>query len=262
MIDPKKKEVVLQRIKDRKEPFCAAKPEPEQGRIILPSSTYAENDLGKEILVIVDWNDRKILKRSYRDAATAAAANNLRLPSHVLHDEYLVGTVSSTKLNELKEKDYYPAWAREIIAYPEKDGAFESGRDIVDSETGWTLRANYVPPEAIGVKGVGLFIDPESVTKEGRLATVIPKTIIILRGIIQESGDIGRVDPRTRIPLGVESFDEPPQREMRGFYRISGVGVRPLVRHSDNRNDFAENYAVRAGDQPYAARGVGGVKIQ
>ncbi len=32
LIDPKKKEVVLQRIKDGKEPFCAEKPEPEKPR--------------------------------------------------------------------------------------------------------------------------------------------------------------------------------------------------------------------------------------
>jgi hypothetical protein len=264
LIDPKKKEVVLQRIKDGKSPFCAEKPETEQGRIIQPSSTYADNDLGKEIAMIVGGNDLKVVRRSYRDAAMAAAANNVRLPSHVLHDEYLIAECFDgiDKLNELKEKNYYPAWAREILAYPERDGVFVQGKDIVDSETGWTLRANYVPEEAIGVKGVGLFIDPDTVTKEIRLPTVIPRTIIILRGMLQVTGKLGKVDPTTRIPLEVDDqlLAQLPEKDKRFFCRVDGVGVRPLVR--SDLGLLSGSRGVNCNLGPYSAFGVGGVKIE
>jgi hypothetical protein len=211
------------------------------------------NDLGKEIKLIMG-PDGKVINAGYLEAAKLAAAQGLHLPSNVLHDDYLVG---SEKWNELNKKSYYAAWVREIIAYPEKDGMFEADKDVIDSGTSWTLEAKHVPAQAIGVKGVGLFIDPEEVKEDNGKMIVIPKTIIVLSGIIQESGGVGQVDPNTRIPLQVDAriFAQLAENEKRWFYRISGIGVRPLVR---NDYDLLNRWLVSSGNEPSSAFGVGG----
>ncbi len=240
---------------DLSKPFKEVKPTPEPGRVILPSSTYLANDLGKEIKLITGTGD-KVINAGYLESVRLVAAQGLHLPSIVLHDDYLVG---SEKWKELNKKGYYAAWAREILAYPEKDGMFVQGLDVIDSESGWTLEAKNVPLQALGVKGAGLFIDPEEVKEENGKMVVIPKTIIVLSGLIQESGGAGQVDPNTRVPLqvGAQIFAQLNDNEKRWFYRISGIGVRPVARDGDGLLDGRRNIGC-SGD-PGSGFGVGGV---
>ncbi len=241
---------------DLSKPFKEEKPAPEPVRTIQPSSIYLANDLGKKIKLIRGTNGSKLAHAGYLEAAKLVAAQGLRLPSNVLHDDYLVG---SDKWKKLDKKGYYGAWVREIIAYPEIDGTFVVGRDIVDSETTWIVPANYIPAEAIGVKGVGLFIDPAEVKKENGKMVVIPKTVIVLNGIIQESGAGGKVDRETRVPLQVDAqlLEQLPDDETRWIFRIDGVGVRPLARGYGN---LCEPRGIVSSYLPASAFGVSGVE--
>ena len=164
------------------------------------------------------------------------------LPSHVLHDQYLVG---SERYKEFPGS-YYAAWAREVLVYSAKGEVFQKGKDVVDAikdDKGrkWVLPASSMPEQAIGRKNVGLFIDPEQVEANGKRVVVLaqPKSIIVLGispelgSFIQESGNAGKVDEATGIPLSVsqELFDTLDDNQKRWLYRIDGAGVRPLVRY-------------------------------
>ncbi len=165
-------------------------------------------------------------KAGYLEARRLADERGHKLPSNVLHDDYLVRSDGWKKL----DRRYYAslAWAREILVYPEKGGIFTEGKDIVDSETGWVLPASYVPKGAVGRTGVGLFIDPQDVKEENSKIIVHPAgRIAVLCPFIQERGEGGRVDEATRVPLMLESGSEV---EERWLWRIDGVGVRPIIR--------------------------------
>jgi hypothetical protein len=234
LIDRKKMEIVLQRIKDGKVPlFMEKKPAPEK-----PMKKASDKPKGKPAVItlstgtitpLLNKKAGEIIKTAYIWARDIAAASGLQLPSNALHDDYLV---YSQKWKTLDKQGYYPAWAREILAYPEKDGIFTSGRDIVDSKTKWVIPANYVPQIAFGIKGVGLFIDPEIVRKENGRMIVHPNSIVVLNGLLQKDGRVGKVYPATRVPLEIDArlLAKLPDKEKRWFWRISGVGVRPVAR--------------------------------
>lgn len=166
------------------------------------------------------------------------------LPSNVFHDDELVRSDDWKQL-----RSYYPAWAREVLVYPEKNGVFKKGRDAEDAITDnanrkWILPASCIPKEAIGVKGVALFVDPESVEVYGERVAIIskPESIIILTPFMQTDG-WGRMDARTRVPLALPR--DADELNNRYLWRIDGTGVRPLVRgwgafgFSDRRNVIA-----------------------
>ncbi len=161
------------------------------------------------------------------------------LPSHVLHDDYLV---KSSRWKELPA-GYYGAWEREVLVYPEKNGRFVKGQDVVDADKDdadkddagreWVLPASCVPEQAVGRAKVGLFIDPEQVEVSDSRVVILakPTSIVVLDGFIQESGNCGKVDEATRIPLEVPKgvWDNLSDTEKRWLYRIAGAGVRPLA---------------------------------
>lgn len=165
------------------------------------------------------------------------------LPSNVLLDDYLAKTGQREAM-----KESFPIWAREILVYPEKDGQFKKGRDVVDSRKDrkgrkWILPANYVPLEARGREKVGLFVDPEEVREEKGNVVVHPKSVVVLSGFIQELGKPGKADENTRIPLEVdpELWKNLPDEEKRSLFRLDGVGVRPLVRDEDWQKVYAHH---------------------
>lgn len=151
------------------------------------------------------------------------------LPSHVMHDDYLLRTGRWREVQKI-----YPAWAKEIIVYPRTGWQFEKGKDVVDSETGWILPAMHIPKEAIRREKIGLFVDPEEITEENGNVVVHPKSIVVLKGFIQQTSAHGKMDEKTRIPLEPEPGGELPEKDIRLFYRIYGAGIRPLVRGYEN----------------------------
>jgi hypothetical protein len=153
---------------------------------------------------------------------------------------------------ELRKRGY-SYWADELLAHPEKDGVFQSGRDVKDALTGMILPASYVPKEAIGRKGIGLFVVPEDVRREHDKVIVHAQSIVVLDDITQTSGEWvpGKPHEITRIPLVVsaEEFERLPGEEKRWLWRITGEGVRPLVR--------ADSYGFYGGDWRYVSAGFG-----
>ncbi len=251
LIDPKKKAEVLQRIKDRKAPFCAVKPAPEPVGTIPSSSGYVGNDLGKDIHPV--GPDGKITNTDYLEARRLVAAQGVRLPSNVLHDDYLV---SSDKWKELDKKGYYAAWAREILVYPGTGGTFIQGEDVIDGGTGWILPARYVPEDICGKIGMGLFIDPEDVCRENGRIIVHPKTTIILNRLLQERDAFGMVDEATRIPL---ETNVQLDFEKRWFWRTAGMSVRPICRGASKPNI---RMGINCDCFPTSNFGVGGVEYK
>src|SRR5271157_3720374 len=178
---------------------------------------------------------------NYPEARKLASGRGLRLASNVLHDEYLV---KSERWREVEE--VYPAWAMELLVHPAKEGEFDKGKDVVDSETGWRLPAAYLSdPRFVDSdvfrKGIGLFIDPEDVIEERGRMVVIPASIVVLDPFIQESKTCGKVDDISGVPLAIE-----PQKDMdkRWLYRIEGVGVRPLARGRGNYFIYDRRFVV------------------
>jgi hypothetical protein len=179
------------------------------------------------------------------------------LPSNKLHDRYLVETDDWKQIKSL-----YPAWAREVLVYPEKNGKFQKGKDVVDSSTDgagrqWIIPASFIPEQAIGVKGIGLFVDPENVEVDDKKVVITSKSIIVLTPFMQVDG-WGKMDEATRVPLALQQDSDDSNN--RYLWRIDGIGVRPLVRGHwyddwDNRRD------VDAGGRHDDGFGVAGVGL-
>jgi hypothetical protein len=221
---------------------------------------YDAGDKGREIQLLLNKNG-KILTAGYLGATEALCEKGMHLPSNVLHDDYFAnGKWVWLQIGPHMDK-YYPAWAREILAYPETNGVFVSGKDIVDARTGCILPAQYVPQEAFGVEGIGLFIDPEAVEWErkskkltdGRMV-VHPRTIIIVNNILQEPGSVGSIDPVTRIPIYTGQFTlaKMDERKKCVLYRLRETGVRPISRREDGSVDAC---------MPSLSQGVGGIYL-
>ena len=168
--------------------------------------------------------------------AREAVSDRGGLPSHVLHDDILVKLWPVlSEPEKAKLRNYYAAWAKEVLVYPEKGGQFQKGKDVVDAhkdDSGrkWVFPASGMPEEAVGRAKVGLFVDPETVEVTANRVVVLasPKNVIVLSSFIQTNAQMGQVDERTRVPLEVAEWFTDDQK--RWLYRIGGSGVRPLVR--------------------------------
>ena len=183
------------------------------------------------------------------------------LPPNRVHDDVLVRSRNWRSL-----LSYYPAWAREILVYPEAYGKFEGGKDVVDaykdrSGRSWVLTASSIPEEAIDREGGALFIEPQSI-KVGVKKVIIKadsKATRILSPFMQKSG-WGVVDEDTRVPLGsVSGFS--PYKTKRYLWRIDGAGVRPLVREWSGLNIDYRRY-VYSDYGPDNAFGVGLIDVE
>lgn len=167
-------------------------------------------------------------KLGYVDAFNAVR-NKGGLPSNALHDNILLKCDDWELL-----KSYYPAWAREVLVYPEHYGKFKKGKDVVDAwkdDAGrsWVFPASSMPEEAVGKTGVALFVDPQNVKIDGKRVIIEtdPKSITIVTPFLQEDG-WGRVDEKTRVPLALAP--ESSKFDAKRYLWRLGVSVRPLVR--------------------------------
>ena len=164
------------------------------------------------------------------------------LPSNVLHDDILV---RSEDWKQLRAQNYYSAWAREIYVYPEKNGRFEIGKNVVDAVVDnmgrqWVFPASLIPKEAFDMEKPSLFVDPGNDPKsievtDKRVAIAGTVSITVINPSIQINGQVGKVDEATRVPLYVDEAlrSRLTDAEKRWLYRIDGAGVRPLVRDCD-----------------------------
>ncbi|MBU0591309.1 hypothetical protein KKD40_03770 [Candidatus Micrarchaeota archaeon] len=207
---------------------------------------------------------RQVIKPTGENAGWLDARNSVKnkggLQSNVLHDDVLVKLWPKLSEQERDQlKSYYPAWAREVLVYPTKGGQLRKGVDVVDgyeddAGRNWILPASSIPEQAVGRKSICLFVDPDSVEVSDKKVVVLaePQSIIVLSSFIQESGQIGQVDERTRVPLEVSQkvAEGLSDDQKRWLWRVDSEGVRPLVRavadfygrryvYADNRHDVA-----------------------
>lgn len=201
--------------------------------------------------------NRKVIKVGYLEARRLAAEKGGVLPSNVTHDECLIS-------GEWKRiEGLYCAWAREILVYPKERGFFQAGRDVVDSETGWILPGSYIDSVTRArARWLGLLVNPEYVEEDGNRVIIHPKEFAVIHGLIQDSGAMGKIEIEGAYGSGYIPIRASPEElahlkedMKRQFFRIAGVGVRPLVRGDHGWGGNVWQYVV-AGFSPYTAFGV------
>ncbi len=139
------------------------------------------------------------------------------LPTNALHQKILVET-DEWKSPELK--GYYPAFAREMSVYPKPWETMKKGEDLIDpylDDKGrkWVYPSYCIPDEAIGQSDKALMVNPRKIIEEEKEVTIIAdpyKDVTVLSDFPQSSD-------RAQI-FGADNF----------VLRVSGAGVRPLVR--------------------------------
>lgn len=211
------------------------------------------------------------INAGYLKARNLAKEAGGKLPSNVLHDEYLVRSDKwryiEHELRKHKEKIpfylpptiqyspiYYAAWANEILVYPSKKEAFTE-RDVVDSETGWIFPACYIPKELVGMAGAGLFVNPEDITVENGKRIVHPAgKPVILAPFIQKYKGNGKAHELTGVPLNLKAK---PKSESRLLIRNTGTGVRPICRAAEVVTVYYGRHMVSTEFTPNASFGVG-----
>lgn len=192
------------------------------------------------------------MEAEYLQARSIAATRGTRLPSNVLHDEYL-STDRWRAIGAL-----YPAWAREVLVYPEKGGKFRIGQDVTDKENGWVFPASYIPREAIGRERMALFVDPQAITCERGRLVVHPGPAVqvtLIHPFIQESGRGGKMDSLTGVPLDVEPAKA---TERRYLCRRNEAGVSPIARFTYGSR--VSEYHVFAKCIPEDSFGISGIR--
>ncbi len=169
------------------------------------------------------------------------------LPSNVLLDDVLV----NLKRWELPGEASGPfsskyVWARELVVTPKAGGIFESNRDVVVEDwftSKWVLPAQCIPEEAIGRRGVALFVDPDDVVVEGNTVTVIARSndsIKIVENFLQDD-NVGKVDQTTRLPVKASSdeLDQLADEDKRYLWRaVLMPAIRPISRIFNFNEDY------------------------
>jgi hypothetical protein len=163
------------------------------------------------------------------------------LPSNVFLDDMLI---YSDAWKKVRENGYVPLWARELEAYPKKNGVFEDGKDLEDpypDKEGrtWRLPRKYIPRESRESKGVGLFILPSSYLEITKWEVVIiPEKVTMLYPFIQSRTGGGKVDMETRVPLAVP-YTGLHADHVRYGTRSKEAGIKPIFRY------LTEDYTYR-----------------
>ena len=162
-------------------------------------------------------NNRKNRKLTYLEARNAAEPYG-GLPTNALHQKILVETYD-WKSPELK--GYYPAFAREMSIYPYAGETMKKGEDVINVDNKgrkWVYPAYCIPDEAINKVGKALMVNPRKIIEEEKEVTIIAdpnKDVTVLSDFPQRS-DWTRT-------FGADNY----------VWRLSGAGVRPLVRGFD-----------------------------
>ncbi|MDO8554095.1 MAG: hypothetical protein Q7S22_04775 [Candidatus Micrarchaeota archaeon] len=207
------------------------------------------------------------------------------LPSNVLHDDilvmsrrtcvnkpiYLLADLRSTSdscdyFEALPASSpitglstYYPAWAKEVIVYPEKNRSFLKGEDIVDAEPDekgrqWILPACYVPNYVVNRFRMALVIDPANVEVSSAKVIIHPSSVCMCFSFIQNSGRGGMFDsnrvPYDLVPDNWENFVNLDKEkaydnywgglsvnQKRWLFRNDGTSVRPILRRISGTYD-------------------------
>lgn len=188
------------------------------------------------------------------------------LPPNALHDSVL------SRLHGFKQLDsYYPAWAREVLVYPEMGGVFAGGKDIVADcgiarDKRLVLPSSCVPREAVNTHGVGLLLIPQDihVQQDKIIIQPDPKSVKVLYPFIQASGMPGAIENEARIPLSTlpEAIEEIPAEQKRWFMREVTQSITPIVRGPSLLGGWRALYAVNWINGKFGVGEVGGLLTQ
>ena len=155
------------------------------------------------------------------------------LPTNALHQKTLVET-DEWKSPELK--GYYPAFAREMSIYPKAGETMKKGEDVIDAldDNGrkWVYPSYCIPDEAIGKAGKALMVNPRKIIEEEREVTIIAnpyKDVTVLSNFPQSTG--------WTQTFGADNH----------VWRLSGAGVRPLLRDFDGFGGCGDRRDVGVG---------------
>ncbi len=170
------------------------------------------------------------------------------LPPNALHDSVL------SRLHSFKQLgSYYPAWAREVLAYPDMGGVFARGKDIVADygnarDKQLVLPASDVPCEAVNTRGVGLLLIPRDIHVQQSKIIIQPdpKSVKVLYPFIQISGMPGIIENEARIPLSTlpEVIEKTPAEQKRWFMREAAQSITPIVRGTFLSGGWHAVYAI------------------
>ena len=198
-----------------------------------------------------------------RQLGYAEAFNLLRgereLPSNLLLDRILARPGYQNREEWKRLANRYPIWwTRDLVVYPESDGVFRKGKDVVDSykdraRRTWLFSLSSIPQEALDRKSIGLLVCPEEINtyKDRVVVEAGQKNVIILENFLQKNG-WGMVDKETGIPLSL-GFGQDALYPERYLRRTEGVGVRPIVRSLNNDSRLI----INASETPDMRFGVG-----
>lgn len=191
---------------------------------------------------------------TYRESRASSKDGSGGLPPHRFLDEISIRAAHRSRITQ----PVCGLWANEILGYPKAYGVLKRGKDLVDKgcERGmvWVLPASCIPEEATNARNVGLFIRPASLEVSLNRVIVHPESVIVLNPLMQRTGEAGKADEKTRIPLRVSNDELRQLSKDRIRYLLRGrrAGLRPIVRwiiKSDGGEDAT--YTVFTDGRPY-----------
>lgn len=184
-------------------------------------------------LRITDYNT------GYLEARIIAEARNGRLLSNREMDYLFVKT---ELWREFRRMGVYNYNTDSIVAYPTKNEVLKRG-DLLSGNL--IVPGSSVPKEAIGKLNMALFFEHPLIEQDGDMWVISPmstKSVIILDSFIQNSGEMGKEDKITGMPLAIslkeaKRLDDKQRRWLYRFDNYEGFTIGPVVRSVDVLDD-------------------------
>ncbi len=122
-----------------------------------------------------------------------------------------------------------------MLVFPEHNGTFRQGRDVVDAFPDfegrqWIYPAKYIPEVTIGIPGVCLVVDPRQFEVTKTRVIVHPESVTIdnLLAWVPDRQQVANIKIDSIVCNELIKRLNAEQR--RWLFRIGGPGVKPLVR--------------------------------
>jgi hypothetical protein len=156
--------------------------------------------------------------------------------------------VLTIQRNDTEYSAYCVGFWAGFVAYPEVEGVFHRGEDVVSIMEGegracYRLPYRFVPKEATSREGVALGITVDHFRRNGRFIDVISGSVTVRSRIPQGRAGTGRFDKETGLVLKTE--EELSKSDTRVFNRTSLTYVGPMSRSAPYRRGQRYDYDTR-----------------